>query len=52
MNGGFRRKELTLDLEYNVDSPSAGCDRYDDFIFVPNGETGSTREHQIQGKMI
>ena len=52
MNGDFRRKELTLDLEYNVDSPSAGCDRYDDFIFVPNGKTGSTREHQIQGKMI
>jgi hypothetical protein len=39
-----RRKELTLNLEYNADSPSASCDRYDNLLLVPNGETGSARE--------
>ena len=49
----FRRtKELTFDLEYNVDSPSATCDRYDNLLLVPNGETGSASECLIQGKII
>ena len=43
------RKELTLNLEYNVDSPSATCDRYDN-LPVPNGETGSACECLIQVK--
>ena len=38
-----RRKDLTLNLEYNVDTPSASCDRYDNLLF-PNCETGSVRE--------
>jgi hypothetical protein len=46
-----RRKELTLNLEYNADSPSASCDRYDNFLLVPNGETGSARECLIQGEI-
>jgi hypothetical protein len=41
-----------LNLEYNVDSPSASCDRYDNLLLVPNGETGSTRECLIQGEKI
>ena len=44
--------ELTLNLEYNVDSPSATCDRYDNLLLVPNGETGSSRECIIKGKII
>jgi len=47
-----RRKELTLNLEYNVDSPSASCDRHDNLLPVPNGETGSSRESLTQGKII
>jgi hypothetical protein len=46
------QKELTLNLEYNVDPPSATCDRYDDLLLVPNGETDSSREYLIQGKII
>ena len=41
-----------MNLEYNVDCPSASCDRYDDLVVVPNGETGSASECLIQGKMI
>ena len=41
-----------MNLEYNVDSPSATCDRYDDLLPVPNGETDSARECLIQGKII
>jgi len=58
INGGFlpvdfrRRKALTLNLEYNVDSPNAGCDGYDNLVLVPNGDTGSARECLIQGKTI
>ena len=46
-----RRKELTLNLEYNVDSPSTTCDRRDNFL-VPNGETGSACECLIRGRII
>lgn len=41
-----------MNLEYNVDSPSASCDRYDNLLLVPNGETGSARECLIQGTII
>ena len=48
IDGGFlnfrRREELTLNLKYNVDSPSTSCDRCDNLILVPNGKTGSTHE--------
>ena len=46
------QKELTLNLEYNIDYPSASCDRYDNLLLVPNGDTGSAHECLIQGKMI
>ena len=46
------QKELTLNLEYNADYPSASCDRNDNFILVPDGETGSNHECMFQGKMI
>jgi hypothetical protein len=44
INEGFcfrRRKELTLNLEYNVDCPTTSRDHYDNRHPVPNGETGS-----------
>ena len=41
-----------MNLENNVDSPSATCDRYDNLILVPNGKTDSARECVIQGKII
>jgi hypothetical protein len=47
-----RRKELTLNLEYNVDSPGTTCDRHNHNLLVPNGETGSACECLIQGKII
>jgi hypothetical protein len=47
-----RRKELTLNLEYKVNSPSTTCDRHDDSLLVPNSDTDSACECLIQGKMI
>ena len=49
-----KRKELTLNLEYNVNYPSANCDCYDNLLLVPNGETDSTRasERRIRGRII
>ena len=45
-------EELTLNLEHSVNYPSTTCDRYDDPLPVPNSETGSARECQIQRKII
>ena len=41
-----------MNLDYNVDYPSATCDRYNNLLLVPNGETGSARECLIQGRVI
>ena len=48
----FRRKELALNLESNVDYPNASCDRYNSLLLVPNGETGRVHECLIQGKIV
>ena len=49
-----KRKELTLNLEYNVNYPSTSCNCYDNLLLVPNGETGSTRASEclIRGRII
>ena len=40
-----------MNLEYNADTPSARCDRHDNLLLVPNGETGSARGRLIQGQI-